>query len=184
MPTDHSVHGDEHSEVRWYCHNHFAYHKRKDGSCDFSEDEEPVKNDQDDVNMITTHGGGSVGDVDIHIECNCRACISDLSDADYGTYVWYRNHCVDLGLAEWQAHDDKRIDYCGDYNNIFWMIEDTINETGLTFEQVITAWSARHWRGLIRAMRQEDKAQASKRALDLMGWLFLLLARYKGSNSQ
>jgi len=108
----------------------------------------------------------------------------DNCGADYGTYAWYKDHCHELADAEWQAHEQKRVDYCGPDTNVFWMTDDIETELGKPFEDVWLAWSARHWRGLVRALQSGDRKQAAKRALDLMGWLFLLLAKFKPKDKE
>jgi hypothetical protein len=127
---------------------------------------------------------GEIHGIEVHVECACKACNGDGFEPDYGTYAWYKQHCLDLAKAEYLAHEDKRVDYCGDNNNIFWMIEDIKQNTGLTTEQVWMAWSTRHWNALLRTLHQKNYKQAARRALDLMGWLFLLLAYLKKHNSR
>lgn len=122
---------------------------------------------------------------------SCSACFGSgresqaTADPHYGTFAWYEEFVHTLANAELKAHQKKREDYCGVYNidNIFWMFDDTIEHTTLSFEDIWLAWASRHFNALKRAMDTCNHQQAGKRALDLMGWLFLLLAKYQPKNS-
>jgi hypothetical protein len=106
-----------------------------------------------------------------------------LDMAEYGTWKWYHNFCHTMAEAEYEAHSEKHKDYVGPgTDNIFWMFNDIQAETGLNFNQVWMAWATRHMNALLRALQSDNPAVAGKRALDLMGWLFLLLAYYKPTN--
>jgi len=175
MPTEHAVHGDKPVTDKWFC----ASHQQWEGVV-------PAP-DTEDVNIITT--APVEGTVSLHIICECIDCVNrrvaeEAVVGPYGSYTWYRQHIQELAEAEWQAHDHKRLDYCGDKYNIFWMIDDIMADSGYDFETIWIAWATRHFRGMLRAMRQGYYQNAAKRALDLMGWLFLLLAKYKPRNSQ
>lgn len=131
---------------------------------------------------------------DVHITCRCQVC-SPTNDPvpsppqdlyqppGYATWEWYRTFVHQLAQAEYMAHEDKRFEYCGPKDaDIFWMIQKAQEDTGLDFNQIWMAWASRHFSALLRAVQKEEPRIIGQRALDLMGWLFLILAAYQPIN--